>query len=51
VPSWTASPERFLTSWWFFSDLPAWQVSAFVSAPAALANRGVFIHADALRSV
>ncbi|MGI9016436.1 MAG: hypothetical protein ACR2HR_04890 [Euzebya sp.] len=51
VPPWSADPSRFLDSWWFFSDNPAWMVSAFTHAPAALANRGVFIHAAALESV
>lgn len=51
VPPWTAAPERFLQTWWFFSDRPAWIVSAFTEAPAALADRGVFVHASALESV
>lgn len=51
VPPWTADPSRFLPSWWFFSDQPAWMVSAFTEAPAALANRGVFVHASAFESV
>lgn len=51
VPAWTGEPDRFLTTWWFFTDRPAWIVSAFTGAPAALANRGVFVHAAALESV
>lgn len=51
VPPWTSEPDRFLTTWWFFADRPAWMVSAFTGAPAALANRGVFVHAAALESV
>ena len=51
VPPWTAEPDRFLAQWWFFSDRQAWRVSAVTNAPAALANRGVFIHAAALESV
>lgn len=51
IPAWTVEPERFLATWWFFSDRPAWMVSAFTEAPPALANRGVFVHAAALESV
>lgn len=51
VPQWTAEPDRFLTTWWFFTDRPGLMVSAFTESPAALANRGVFIHAASLESV
>jgi hypothetical protein len=51
VPPWTAEPDRFLATWWWFADQPAWMVSAFTNTPAALANRGVFLHASALTSV
>lgn len=51
VPAWTVEPDRFLSTWWFFTDRPTWMVSAFTAAPAALANRGVFIHAAAFESV
>jgi len=51
VPPWTVAPHRFLQTWWFFTDRPAWMVSAFTEAPAALANRGVSVHAGAFESV
>lgn len=51
VPPWTAEPNRFLSTWWFYSHQPGLMVSAFTGAPAALANRGVFIHAASLDSV
>lgn len=50
-PAWTIEADRFLETWWFFSDRPGWMVSAFTNAPAELANRGVFLHASALESV
>lgn len=51
TPAWTASPERFLDTWWFVSPYPALHASALVDAPAELANRGVFLHAGSLESV
>lgn len=51
VPAWTAAPERFLTRWWTIADRPGAAVSAFTETPAALANRGVFLHASSLESV
>lgn len=51
VPSWTLSPSRFLGQWWFVTPYRSLHASAFVATPAALANRGVFIHESSLRSV
>ncbi len=51
VPAWTRTPNRFLTRWWSVADRPAAAVSAFTETPAALANRGVFLHASSLESV
>jgi hypothetical protein len=51
VPSWSVAPERFLERWWFVSPYQSVHASAFVSTPAAFANRGVFIHAGSLASV
>ncbi len=51
VPAWTVDPGRFLERWWFVSTVPGLRASAFAEAPAALANRGVFLHAASLESV
>ncbi len=51
VPSWSVDPTRFLDRWWFVSPYRSVHASAFVSTPAAFANRGVFIHAGSLASV
>lgn len=51
IPAWTVEPDRFLATWWFFSDRPAWMVAAFQEAPPQLSGRGVFVSARALASV
>ena len=51
VPAWTLHPARFLDQWWFVTPYPSLHASAFVATPAALANRGVFIHGSSLESV
>jgi hypothetical protein len=51
IPAWTVEPDRFLSSWWFFSDRPAAMVAAVQEAPPQLANRGVFVSARAFTSV
>ncbi len=50
VPGWTVAPERLLDRWWFAVPTPGLAASAFAEAPAALANRGVFLHASSLQS-
>ena len=50
-PSWTLQPDRFLDQWWFVTPYVSLHPSAFVETPAALANRGVFIHGSSLESV
>ncbi|WP_018349243.1 helix-turn-helix domain-containing protein [Longispora albida] len=57
VPGWTAAPGRFLHRFWFVVEdvlgrpAPGLAALAFVSAPPALANRGVFLDGDSLVSV
>lgn len=51
VPAWTVAADRFLDRWWVMADRPGAAVSAFTETPAALANRGVFLHAASLESV
>jgi hypothetical protein len=51
VPAWTLHPARFLDQWWFVTPYRSLHASAFAATPAALANRGVFIHGSSLESV
>jgi hypothetical protein len=51
VPAWAIRPARFLERWWFVIPYRSLHASAFAETPAALANRGVFIHASSLESV
>ena len=43
-PEWTFAPDRYLPTWWFLTPHRSLHPSAFVEAPIALANRGIFIH-------
>jgi hypothetical protein len=43
-PRWALAEDRYLTAWWFMTPHTSLHPSAFVEAPAALANHGVFIH-------
>lgn len=43
-PRWALARDRYLTTWWFMSAHASLHPSAFVEAPVALANHGVFIH-------
>ncbi len=51
APAWSLAPDRFLDEWWFVTPYRSLHASAFVSTPAAFANRGVFLHASSLASV
>jgi hypothetical protein len=51
IPAWTLQPGRFLDQWWFVTPYRSLHPSAFTETPAALANRGVFIHGSSLESV
>jgi hypothetical protein len=51
VPAWSLHPSRFLDQWWFVTPYRSLHASAFAATPAALANRGVFIHGASLESV
>lgn len=43
-PRWALAKDRYLATWWFMSPHASLHPSAFVEAPVALANHGVFIH-------
>jgi len=57
VPGWAAAPSRFLPRFWFVIEdilgrpAPGLAALAFVTTPAALANRGVFLDRASLVSV
>ena len=51
VPGWAMQPGRFLDQWWFVTPYRSLHPSAFTETPAALANRGIFIHRQSLESV
>lgn len=51
VPSWTATPDRFLDVWWFLSPYKTLHASAMVETPPELANRGVFLHESSLSRI
>lgn len=57
VPGWAAAPGRFLDRFWFVIEdvlgrrAPGLATSAFVSSPAELAGRGVFLDRSSLVSV
>lgn len=51
VPAWAMGPGRFLDQWWFVTPYRSLHPSALTQTPAALANRGVFIHRQSLESV
>ncbi|WP_153415349.1 hypothetical protein [Nocardia macrotermitis] len=57
VPGWTAAPSRFLDRFWFVIEdilgrpAPGLAAAAFVSSPAELAGRGVFLDRSSLASV
>jgi hypothetical protein len=50
-PRWALASDRYLATWWFMSPHSSLHPSAFVEAPAALANHGVFIHRADFESV
>jgi hypothetical protein len=50
-PPWAMRPEYFLRTWWFLSPYASLHPSAYLETPAALANRGVFVHAADLASI
>jgi hypothetical protein len=51
VPAWTATSDKFLSTWWFFMPFASLHGTALAETPAALANRGVFISRDSLVNV
>ena len=50
-PSWSVDPDRFLTRFWFVSDVPGFRAVSIAQAPAAFRRRGVFIPERSLQRV
>lgn len=50
-PGWACTPDRFLESFWFISDVPGFRALAIAQSPAAFRRRGVFVAAGALERV
>jgi transcriptional regulator with XRE-family HTH domain len=51
VPAWASGPGRVLDEVWFYTTLASLKPHVFVTTPAALAARGVYLSADSLVSV
>jgi hypothetical protein len=50
-PAWSVEPTRFLSSFWFVSDVPGFRAIAIAQAPAAFRRRGVFVPERSLHRV
>ena len=50
-PAWSIEPGRFLSSFWFVSEVPGFRAIAIAQAPAAFRRRGVFIPERSLHRV
>ena len=50
-PAWLIEPDRFLSRFWFVSEVPGFRASAIAQAPAAFRRRGVFIPERSLHRV
>lgn len=46
IPRWVDRSGRFLTQWWFPTDLPSVMASALAESPAAFRRRGIFVTED-----
>lgn len=50
-PPWSLEPQRFLSRFWFVSEVPGFRAIAIAQAPAAFLRRGVFIPERSLHRV
>lgn len=50
-PAWAVEPARFLSRFWFLSDVPGFRALAVAQSPAAFRRRGIFIAEGALQRV
>lgn len=50
-PPWSVEPARFLTRFWFVSDVPGFRAVSIAQAPAAFRRRGIFVPERSLHRV
>jgi hypothetical protein len=50
-PPWSVEPSRFLSRFWFVSDVPGFRAISIAQAPAAFRRRGVFVPERSLHRV
>lgn len=50
-PAWSVEPTRFLSRFWFVSEVPGFRAVSIAQAPAAFRRRGVFIPERSLHRV
>lgn len=50
-PAWAIEPSRFLSRFWFVSDVPGFRAISIAQAPAAFRRRGIFIPERSLHRV
>lgn len=50
-PGWSIEPSRFLSGFWFASDVPGFRATAIAQSPAAFRRRGIFVSERALSRV
>lgn len=50
-PAWSVEPDRFLSCFWFVSEVPGFRALAIAQAPAAFRRRGVFVPERSLHRV
>lgn len=48
-PAWACEPERFLSRFWFVSEVKGFHALALAQSPAAFRRRGIFIAEASLR--
>ncbi len=50
-PAWSVEPDRFLSRFWFVSEVPGFRAVSIAQAPAAFRRRGVFVPERSLHRV
>jgi hypothetical protein len=50
-PRWSLEADRFLSSFWFVSEVPGFRATAIAQAPAAFRRRGLFVPERSLHRV
>jgi hypothetical protein len=50
-PAWCVEPDRFLSQFWFVSEVSGFQAISIAQAPAAFRRRGVFVPERSLHRV